>query len=333
MTTLADTSRAADRRLTGSALRGRLLARPETPSLVFLALLALALSVLSDAFLTVGNLQGILDQVAVVGIVALAVNQVVLAGEIDIATGSLLAVCAFTAGTVAAATGGLLAPLAGALVVGGLVGLLNGSLVALARIPSIIVTLGMLNVLRGAVLVRDASQVLIAPTAARALGQGTVAGVNRSLLVLAAVFVVFEVLSRHTVWGRDVLAVGGNRTAARLAGVPSARTRIVAFTLVGLCVGVASLVFLGQVGQLQATAATGLELQAIAAVVIGGTSIAGGRGSNLAPLVGAVLTGVILNGLTLLRVPGTYQDLVLGALVLAAISVDALRRRLLRSAP
>lgn len=333
MTTLAYTPRAPAPRPVNSTMRKRLLARPEAPSLAFLALLALVLSVLSEAFLTVGNLQGIVDQVAVVGIIALAVNQVVLAGEIDISTGSLLAVCAFTAGTVATATDGLLAPLAAALVAGGLVGLLSGSLVALARVPSIIVTLGMLNVLRGTVLVRDASQVLIAPTAARALGQGTVVGVNRSLLVLAAVFIVFEVLSRHTTWGRDVLAVGGNRVAARLAGVPSARTRVVAFTLVGLCVGVASLVFLGQVGQLQATAATGLELQAIAAVVIGGTSIAGGRGSNLAPLVGAVLTGVIINGLTLLRVPGTYQDLVLGALVLAAISADALRRRLLKSAP
>jgi ribose/xylose/arabinose/galactoside ABC-type transport system permease subunit len=309
-------------------LRGLFL-RAEGPSLAFLVLLFAVLALSVDGFLNPSNVQSILAQVSVVGIVALSLNQVILSGEIDISVGSVLAVSAFVVGRVAEATGGLLLPLAAGLLVGGLAGVVNGVLVTWGRVPSIIVTLGTLNVLRGGLLFFAASIVLNVPPSSRVLGQGAVGGVQMSVLMLLGVYLLFEFLSRHTTWGRDVLAVGGNETAARYAGVRVGRTRFLAFVAAGLATGFAATVFLGQIGQVQATAATGFELQAIAAVVVGGTSIAGGRGSNLAPLVGAVLIGMILNAMTLLSVPGTLIDLVLGALILAAISTDALRRRLL----
>jgi ribose/xylose/arabinose/galactoside ABC-type transport system permease subunit len=115
-----------------------------------------------------------------------------------------------------------------------------------------------------------------------------------------------------------------------VAGLRVDWIRFRGFVLVGICVGIAAMVYVGQIGQVQATAATGFELQPIAAAVVGGTSIAGGRGSNLAPIVGALLIGVILNALTLLSVLGTYVDLVMGGLILAAILTDVLRRRLMR---
>jgi len=141
--------------------------------------------------------------------------------------------------------------------------------------------------------------------------------------------VVMTVVNRHTGWGRNVFAVGGNRKAARLAGLPINRTRFLTFLLVGLFVGIAATVFLGRAGTVQSNTGAGLELQVVASVVIGGTSIAGGRGSSLAAVTGAVLIGVILNGMILMRVPGIWQNVVLGGLILLAVSTDSLRRRIL----
>ena len=147
-----------------------------------------------------------------------------------------------------------------------------------------------------------------------------------SIAIALAVFVLMELLSRHSRWGRDVMAIGGNPRAARELGLPITSVRIRAFVGSGLACGLAAAVFLGQIGQLQATAATGFELKVIAAVVLGGTSIKGGYGSNAGPVIGAVLVGMILNALTLNRVPGTFELLVLGALILAAVSFDGLKR-------
>ncbi len=312
----------------GQTLR-RFLVRPEAPALAFLVVLGVAFTLANDRFLTASNLESIVDSVAVLGIVALAVNQVVLSGEIDISTGSMLGLCAVAAGAVALSTGGLVLPLLAGIGVGALAGTLNGALVTLGRIPSIIVTLGMLYALRGVILlVTGGTWITGVPESTRFLGTGTVLGLSVPVIVLFALFLVMEVVNRHSTWGRNILAVGGNRRAARFAGLPTDRTRFLAFVLVGVFVGIASLVYIGRAGSVQTNAGVGLELQAVAAVVIGGTSIAGGRGSALAALTGAVLIGVILNGLILLGVPGIWQDAVLGGLILLAVATDVLRRRL-----
>lgn len=311
----------------------RFLRRPEAPSLIFLVILVGALSVGTGEFLTVDNVQGVLTQIAVLGIVALGVNQIILCGEIDVSTGSLLAVCAFAYGTVATSLGGTWLPLLASLIVGGGVGLINGLLVTAGRLPSIIATLGTQFVLRGLILLAAGAVVLDLPSPSRVLGIGTLLGIQTPILVLFGVFVLFALLSRHTTWGRDVLAIGGNRRAARLAGVAVDSVRFRAFVLGGLGTGLAAAVFLSQIGELQATAGTGFELQVIAAVVIGGTSIKGGWGSTLAPLVGATLIGVILDAMAILKIAGVYQDLVLGAIILLAISSDVLRRRILGERP
>ena len=305
-----------------------MLARPELPSLVFLALLVVVLSLTTPSFFTIPNLQAVLEQVVVVSIVALAVNQVILSEQIDISTGSLVAVCAFVYGNIALTVGGSWIPLAGALATGAFVGLVNGVLSTYARVSSIITTMGMLFALRGAVLLAAGAQVLNLPPESRIFGLGDVLDVPMSIIVLVVVFALMGIVSRHTVFGRNVYAVGGNDRAARTVGLPLNQVRLLTLVLSGLSCGLAAAVLLGQIGQLQATAATGFELKVIAAVVLGGTSITGGRGSNLAPVVGAVLVGVILNALTLNRVPGIFELFVLGVLILAAVSFDGLRTRL-----
>lgn len=306
----------------------RLLARPEMPSLIFLSLLILMLAVTTPGFFTFANLRGVVEQVAVVSIVALAVNQVILAGEIDVSTGSLVAVCAFVYGNVALLWGGAWLPLAAALLMGAFIGALNGVLSTYGKVPSIIATIGMLFILRGAILLAGGAQVLNLDASSRIFGLDMVAGLPACIIVLAVMFIAMEVLSRHTTFGRDILAIGGNPRAARTIGLPIHQVRLKTFILSGLSCGLAAAVLLGQIGQLQATAATGFELKVIAAVVLGGTSITGGRGSNAAPVIGAILVGIILNAMTLNRLPGTYELLVLGVLILLAISFDGLRSRL-----
>jgi ribose/xylose/arabinose/galactoside ABC-type transport system permease subunit len=314
----------------GGAIARRFLVRPEAPALVFLAVLLVAFTLANDRFLTPSNLESIVDSVAVLGVVALAVNQVVLSGEIDISTGSMLGLCAVAAGAVALSTGGIVVPLLAGIGVGALAGALNGALVTLGRIPSIIVTLGMLYALRGVILlVTGGTWITGVPESTRFMGTGKVLGVSVPVLVLFGLFLVMELVNRHATWGRNVFAVGGNRRAARFAGLPVNRVRFIAFALVGVFVGIASLIYLGRAGSVQTNTGVGLELQVVAAVVIGGTSIAGGRGSSLAALTGAVLIGVILNGLILLGVPGIWQDAVLGALILLAVATDVLRRRII----
>src|SRR5215207_8640801 len=274
----------------GDARLRRYLGRPETPALAFLILLLVAFSLLSDKFLSVPNLESILTSVAVLGIIALAVNQVVLCGEIDISTGSMLGLCAVAGGAAAQSTGGFLLPLLATVAVGALCGALNGALVTLGRIPAIIVTLGMLYALRGVILlVTGGTWITGIPESTRFMGTGKVLGISVPVIILFGLFLVMELVNRHSTWGRDVFAVGGNRRAARFAGLPVNRVRFAAFALVGVFVGIASLIYLGRAGSVQTNTGVGLELQAVAAVVIGGTSISGGRGSSLAALTGAVL--------------------------------------------
>src|SRR5918911_3746435 len=221
----------------------KFMVRPEAPALVFLAVLVVAFSLSSDKFLSGSNFESIVISVAVLGIIALAVNQVILCGEIDISTGSMMGLCAVAAGAVALNTGGLVLPLLAGVAVGALCGSINGLLVTAGRIPSIIVTLGMLYALRGVILlVTGGTWITGVPDESRVLGTGTVLGVGYPVIILFVLFLVMEVVSRHSTRGRNVFAVGGNRRAARLAGLPIDRTRFLAFVLVGVFVGIASVI-------------------------------------------------------------------------------------------
>lgn len=305
----------------------RLLLRPSTPSLVFSFILLLAFSAAASGFMTFDNIQAILVQTVVIGIMAIALNFVILLGEIDISVGSQLAVCAYAFGYVVTWTDSLLLGLLAAMAGGGILGLINGLLVAKLNLSSFIVTLATQNVLRGILLVYAGGGAMNLTAEHRALGIGTFLGINNSVYVFLLVFAVCAVLSRHTTWGRDVYAIGGNRGAAGMAGLPVASTYIRAYVLLGICCGLTGGIFLCQIGQLQAALANGYEMRVIAAVAIGGTSMAGGRGSALSPLVGSILIGIILNGMSVMAVPSTFESLVLGAIILLAVAVDAARHK------
>ena len=318
-----------EKRQSRSALFNTLLARPETPALLFLILLLVVFSATTKGFFSANNFLGILEQGVIIAIVGLAVNQVILSAEIDVSVGSVLAVCAFIYGNLAMIFGGNLLPLFATLAVGTTIGLLNGVLSTYGKVPSIITTLGALFVYRGLILLLAGAQVLNVPKSSRVLGLSDIAGIPVSVLLLVVLTVVFYWVSTNTNWGRNIYAVGGNESGANTLGLPANRTRLIAFVLSGAACGLAAAVFLGQIGQLQATAGTSFELRVITAVVLGGTSIRGGRGSVFSPIVGALLVGVILNAMTLNRVPGTMELFVLGVLILLSVSSEGLRQRYL----
>ena len=316
----------------GSALARvlrHLAGRPATPTTVFLLVLVVVLAVFYPDFARPDNLQALLAQASIVAIVALGVNQVILAGEIDISVGSMLGLCTVAAGTVAAEIGGFFIPLLTALGIGLLSGVINGLLVTRLRIPSIVATLGMLYALNGILLITaSGTQIVGFPRETGFLGNGVIGPVNVAVLTLLIAFIIITFVAKQTTWGRDVFAVGDNESAAHLAGVRVKGVRFTTFVLVGALTGIAAMVYLGQFNAVQPTVGRGLELQVVAAVVVGGTSIMGGRGSTLAPIVGAVLVTVVFNGLILLGVPNQWTDVVSGALILVALAFDTIRRRL-----
>jgi ribose/xylose/arabinose/galactoside ABC-type transport system permease subunit len=292
---------------------------------LLLALLAAEVAVFSFAgsnFATAGNAAEIVRASAEVGLLALALTAVILTGGIDLSGGALIALCAVTLGA-SWRDGGLPIGAAALLAVGvGLAGGgLNALLVARLGVPPLIVTLGTYSLFRGLAeaLTRGVENYSSFPAGFLFLGQGFWAGVPSQALVLAAAAGLFWVLVHRTVVGRGLRAIGFSPDAAHHAGVPVRRWLGLAYVLSGLLAGLASLVYVSRLGQAKADAATGFELTAITAVVLGGTSIFGGRGTVHGTVLGVLAVATLQNGLRLADQPAELAGILLGTLLLVAI--------------
>lgn len=283
-------------------------------------------------FLKPANLLNIADQITVTAILAIGMTIVVIAGGIDLSVGSLVALGAvLTAVTIRDLGGGAAATPAAttgaaavALGVCALAGLANGLVVTVGRVPPFIATLAMLLVASGAAgrLTRSES-ISDVPLAFTWLGRGsTPLGVPNQVVLTLLLYAAAHVLMTRTVLGRRLYAIGGNAEAARLAGVPVARTRLFAYTVSGLLAGLGGVIMCSQHKSAAATYGQGYELDVIAAVVVGGTSLAGGSGRMLGTLLGALLISVIRNGMNLLGLETNLQRVVLGLVILAAVLLD-----------
>jgi ribose transport system permease protein len=288
----------------------------------------LALSLLSPYFLTPANLLNVLRQVSINAILALGMTVVIVKGGIDLSVGSLLAL----AGALAA--GLSLSGLPPALAMGAGIGMavalgaLQGLLVAYAGLPPFIVTLAGLTVFRGFTLVyTDGRPITGLPEAFLFLGNGTLLGLPVPVAIMGFFLLLTHLLLGQTSWGRYLYAIGGNEEAARLSGVPVARIKVFAYAYSGLAAGLAALVLTGRLNSAQPTAGTGFELDAIAAAVVGGTSLAGGRGTAWGTFLGALIIGVLNNGMNLLNVSSFYQLIAKGVVIVLALLVDRLVRR------
>lgn len=300
---------------------------PELAALfVVLVALIIVFSIKSPYFLTQDNLLNVLTAIAVTGIIAVPGTMLLIAGQVDLSVGSGAAICGVVMATVSqehAIFVGILA----AVGVGVLIGLINGFLVTVVGVNALITTLGMLAVLRGFTEVfAGGSTVTLANFAG--IGTGRVIGVPIPVLLLLAVVLLAVFLMRYTVFGRSLYAAGSNPVAARLVGVRGGKMIMIAFVASGLGVALSGLILDSQLSAASPNAATGLELTVVTAIVLGGASLAGGRGTISGTLIGLLIIGVLNNGLTLLNVSSFYQQVASGALLIIAVSFDQLRLRL-----
>jgi ribose transport system permease protein len=300
--------------------------------LIGLVLLCIALTLSTDTFLTVRNILNVLDQVTVLGILAIGMTLVILIGGIDLSVGSVLALAGMVLGYVAHPDYlGLSVPVgvAAALIVAGACGFTSGLLVTVAKLPAFIATLAMMSVARGlANIITDGSQIVGFPDWFTSLSItrhfGFLSVTVALMLVLTALFAVFLMYRTN---GRNLYAIGGSAEVARLSGIPVNVLTNCVYAMGGALAGLAGIVLAARLDSVQPSSGLGYELDTIAAVVIGGASLNGGIGSIGGTAVGVLIIGVLRNGLNLLGVSPFIQQVIIGVVIALAVAADTWRRR------
>lgn len=298
--------------------------------LVAFAVLVLVLALSNPFFMTWNNWTNIIRQTAINGILAIGVTFVILARGIDLSVGSIAALAGAVAASFVAAPEpmGLAPGLAVGIAVGAVLGLFNGACIAWLKLPAFVVTLGMLSIARGMVYIfTDGRPISNLSPEFLWLGSGYLLGIPVPILVLAVVFAICWFTLRHTIFGRHVYAVGGSPHAARTGGIRVNQITMLTYMVSGLLAAVAGMILTARTTAALPQAGVAYELDAIAAVVIGGTSLSGGRGTLVGTLIGALIIGTINNGLDLMGVSSYYQQVVKGLIIIAAVSLDASRNR------
>jgi inositol transport system permease protein len=324
---------------TRSANRDRFNAFIRKYAIVFILLaMLIAMTFLSEAFLTPRNLLNIVRQISVMGLIAIGVTMVIITGGIDLSSGSVLALAAVVSTSLAQRLDwaeikfpGLdvpvIFPILAALAVGAVCGLVNGSLIASFRIPPFIATLGMMTVARGFALIYSERPVSGLKDSYNYIGQGEPFGIPVPILILAFVAIAAHIMLNNTRFGRHIYALGGNEQAARISGINISRVKIGVYTIAGLLAGLSGLVLSSRIGSGQPGLGLGYELDAIASAVIGGTSLSGGIGTIWGTIVGALIIGVLNNGLDLLNVSAYWQTIVKGSIIVIAVIIDERKNR------
>lgn len=294
---------------------------------ISLILLCLVLALLSDRFLTVNNLTNILRQSTINGIIAVGMTLVIFTRGIDLSVGSVLGLSVLiTANTLQAGWPVPLAILLG-LIAGGVMGLFSGLLVTLVNIPPFIATLGMMTLGRGLALTyTDGKPITGLPAGFRFLGNGYLGPIPMPIVIAFIVFTIAYIALSQMKFGEYIYAIGNNENAARLCGIPVKRYIASTYAITGMLSALAGFILVGRIDSAQPIAGAGFEFDAIAAVVVGGTSFEGGEGSLVGTLLGVLIIAVINNGLNLLNVPSFYQDVVKGVVIILALLIHRLSK-------
>jgi len=296
--------------------------------LFVLVALILFMAAVAPNFASMDNFWNIARSISINAILAAGMTFVIITAGIDLSVGSTVAVAGVV--SVMAAIGGIPAPLAvlAGILAGAVAGLISGLLIAYMALAAFIVTLASMTFLRGLAYTLTGGQPIVDGNLSfRALGSGSVLGVPAPVIAMVIVYLLAWFLLENTRYGRHVYAVGGNPEAARLAGVNVKAVVASVYVIAGACAGLAGVLFAGRVVSAQPTAGEGYERDAIAAVVLGGTSLAGGKGRIVGTFIGALILGVLTTGLILMNVPFFTQLLVKGIVIVIAVSIDSLKQK------
>jgi ribose transport system permease protein len=294
-----------------------------------LVFLSAVLWALTPHFLTVSNLLNIAQQTSINAIIAAGMTFVIVSGGIDLSVGSIVALSGVALGALWQGNQPPMWPgIVAALAVGTLCGLINGVLIGIGRLPPFIATLGMMSVARGAALLFTEGRPISGfDEQFRSIATGAVGFIPAPVIVMVGTYLVGHIVLTRTTFGRYVYAIGGNEEATRLSGVAVRFHKTMIYAVSGLTSGVAAIVLTARLNSAQPIAGMMYELDAIAAAVIGGTSLMGGEGSLFGTLVGALIMGVLRNGLNLLGVSSFLQQIVIGGVIVGAVLVDTLLKR------
>jgi ribose transport system permease protein len=290
-------------------------------------------AVVSPDFLNYGNVTAILFSTVVIGTLALGTTFVIITGGIDLSLGTGMALCAVISGVLIVQSG-VPMPLGvlGAVLFGGAIGLVNGINVAVLKLPPFIATLAMMLVAQGLALVISGSAPIYfndSPNYSKISTGSIIPGTNfpNAVLIFAVLAVAAGVLLNKTVLGRYTYSIGSNEEATALSGINVRGWKLIIYTLAGLFTGLAGVLISARLGSAQPATGVGYELQAIAAVVIGGTSLSGGKGSIVGTVIGALIISVLNNGLQIMSIPQEWQNVILGCVILVAVYADMARKR------
>jgi ribose transport system permease protein len=296
--------------------------------IVFFAIWAIYLSIATVQFLTPDNLLIVLRQASIFGVPAIGATFIMIIGEIDISFGSLLGLSGAIGASMIVGGSSPVTGLVAAIVVGGIVGLINGLLVTVIKIPSVVATLGMLTALLGVGLWYTHGQSYFGPQLEPIvfLAEGYIGFLPVPVLILLVAYVLGFLLLSRTVFGRWVYLVGDNQEAAFRAGIPVRRIKIVVFVLSGLLTGVGGMILVGRVAQGSASLGSEALFPVLTAVILGGVSLQGGRGNLWNTLIASVFLASIVNGLILIGADPSVQQIAQGGILIAALSLDRLRR-------
>jgi len=296
-----------------------------------LLVISISLSFASPYFLTISNTLNIGRQAAINLIIALGMTVVIISGGIDLSVGSIVALTAVTMNQLWER--GIIPNIWVAMVIGiiaaTIVGLINGLIIHYGKVPPFITTLGMMGICRGLALLitRGYTTVMGFPDDFQWIGAGEILGIPFPLLLAALLAILFHLLLKYTKIGRSYYAIGGNQEAARLSGIRVGQVKIAAYTTIGFCCGVAGIVLASRINSAPPAAGTGYELNAIAAVILGGTNLFGGEGTVVGTVIGAILMAVIGNGLNLLNVNPFWQQIVIGIVIILAVMASTIRQK------
>lgn len=298
-------------------------------TLLALIVLMVVITIINPNFLTTNNLLNLLLQVTANGFIAFGMTFVILTSGIDLSVGSILALSsAITAGLIA---NGMPVPLAivVALLLGGVLGMINGLLISFGKLAPFIVTLATMTIFRGATLVytngNPITQGMSNSYLFKFLGQGYILGIPFPVILMFAVFIILYIVLHKTSFGKSVYALGGNEKAAYISGIKLNKVKILIYTISGVMASISGLIITSRLSSAQPTAGASYEMDAIAAVVLGGTSLMGGKGRLIGTLIGALIIGVLNNGLNIIGVSAFWQQVVKGVVILIAVMLDRLK--------
>lgn len=293
-------------------------------TITVLVLISIIATCLSRSFLTFDNLFNVIRQVSIIAIIASGMTFVILTGGIDLSVGSIVAISGVLSAYTLINTNSVILAIIVALMVGGICGAFNGLIITKGNLPPFIATLAVMTFVRGFVLVfTNGSPITARVKGFNFIGKGYLFGIPFPIIILIIVYAIGFFILKYTAFGRSVFSIGGNREATRLSGINVKKAETLVYTISGLLAGLTGLILTARLGSAQPTAGDGYELDAIAAVILGGTSLSGGQGAIIPTVFGALILGVLDNILVLVNVNPFASDIVKGLVILLAVLADS----------